>query len=126
MSVLLATSCAIPGIITAVNEWPPMIFTSTGIGLTPDWFNGFYIQFYTRSTPYIWGILFGYIMFKCQHIHHKKGKKLPIALVISGWLLSTVVCLTTVFGLAEYWPINLTCIGSHSTECFTTVAAVTW
>jgi len=128
MAVLLATSCAIPGILTAVNEWPPQMFTSTGLGLSgPDWFNGFYIQFYTRSTPYIWGIIFGYIMFKCQHIDRKKGTKLPMFMVAAGWIFSTTVCLTTVFGLAQYWPINLGCVGKRGDpECFTMAAAVTW
>ena len=75
MAFLLAASIAVPGVLTAINDWPPQLFTTI---LDPTWFDQFYIRFYTRASPYIWGIIFGYIVFHTAHIDRKKGTKLPI------------------------------------------------
>lgn len=45
-------------------------------------------------------------------------------LVALGWVLSTFLCLSTVFGMVNYWPINVTCIGN--TDCYSTGVAVAW
>lgn len=60
MAALLVISCTIPGLLTGLNHWPPQNFSTILFG---DWMSGFYTQFYTRSTPYIWGIIFGCIVF---------------------------------------------------------------
>ena len=45
---------------------------------TPSWFNEFYTRPYNRAAPYIWGILFGYVMHHLPHKYHRKqGTKLP-------------------------------------------------
>jgi hypothetical protein len=74
MAFLMAVSATIPGVLTAVKDWPPQSFSSIR---SPDWFNEFYIQVYTRSTPYIWGIIFGYILYRNPGYHRTNGKTLP-------------------------------------------------
>jgi hypothetical protein len=42
-----------------------------------DWFQQFYIASYTRASPYIYGILFGYFMHTFSQFNRTTGKKLP-------------------------------------------------
>ena len=42
-----------------------------------DWFGEFYIRTYTRASPYIYGILFGYFMHNFSHVHRVTGRKIP-------------------------------------------------
>ena len=99
LALLMVISCAIPGILTGVKEWPPQLFATI---LDAKWQTDFYYKAYTRSTPYIYGIIFGYICHQCRNIHRVRGKKLPVWLVILGWLSSTVLCLTTVCFFFKY------------------------
>ena len=67
--VLMGVSCAIPGILTYVNDWPMQLFPT----ITSDtWMNGFYVKFYTRSPVYIWGLILGYIL----HSWHARPQRL--------------------------------------------------
>lgn len=116
----LAVSCIVPGVLTYVNDWPPMIFSTIS---SDTWFNEFYTRFYTRATPYLWGIIVGYFMHKYPNWHRKGTKKLSKVVVLSGWTISAVLCLTTVFGLRSYWPMDFSCIG-HSTDCYGIYASV--
>ena len=83
LALLMAISCAIPGILTGIKKWPPQLFATI---LDASWQNDFYYKAYTRSTPYIYGIIFGYICHQSRNIHRVHGKKLPVWLVILGWL----------------------------------------
>ena len=107
--------------MTGVNDWPPQNFDTI---LNLDWQTDFYYKPYTRSTPYIYGIVFGYICLQFKHIHRTKGQKMPIWLVILGWLSCAFLCLITVYGLAPYWDWDTSCLGN--TDCFTTAAAVSY
>jgi hypothetical protein len=98
MALLMAVSCAIPGVLTGVKDWPPQNFSSI---LVPDWFSEFYIRFYTRSTPYIWGIIFGYILYKNPGYHRTKGKKLPWVSYIRTFQRNTHT--TFYFSLSLLW-----------------------
>ena len=100
LALLMAISCAIPGILTGIKKWPPQLFATI---LDASWQNDFYYKAYTRSTPYIYGIIFGYICHQSRNIHRVHGKKLPVWLVILGWLFSTGLCLTTVLYI---WMFN--------------------
>ena len=100
LALLMAISCAIPGILTGIKKWPPQLFATI---LDASWQNDFYYKAYTRSTPYIYGIIFGYICHQSRNIHRVHGKKLPVWLVILGWLSSTGLCLTTVLYI---WMFN--------------------
>ena len=99
LALLMAISCAIPGILTGIKKWPPQLFATI---LDASWQNDFYYKAYTRSTPYIYGIIFGYICHQSRNIHRVHGKKLPVWLVILGWLFSTGLCLTTVLYIDVY------------------------
>ena len=117
LPTLLVISCAIPGILTGINDWPPLV---TSAILNPDWQSQFYYRSYTRSTPYIWGIVFGYLM----HQFKMRGSpKYPRIFALVGWTITTATCLAAVFGLVSYWPFNVTCL---TQQCYTTVAAVLW
>lgn len=70
----MTISVTIPGVLTGVKDWPPQLFTTI---TSPDWFNGFYSKFYTRSTPYVYGLVFGYFYYHNQDFHRTKGKSLP-------------------------------------------------
>lgn len=72
MAALLALSCTIPGLLTGLNDWPPQNFVTI---LDSTWMNGFYTSFYTRSTPYIWGICFGYIHFQHSQLENRRIPK---------------------------------------------------
>ena len=58
---LLLLSILIPAILTRVNNWPPENFA---FAQNQKWFDGFYVRFYTRFTPYIIGIGLGYFIQK--------------------------------------------------------------
>eukprot|EP00095_Tigriopus_kingsejongensis_P011127 maker-scaffold645_size120276-snap-gene-0.39 protein:Tk11127 transcript:maker-scaffold645_size120276-snap-gene-0.39-mRNA-1 annotation:"nuclear pore complex protein nup93" len=117
---LLAVSCAVPGIMTGVNDWPPVV-TLTIVSL--DWMSKFYVRPYNRAAPYIWGIIFGYIMHHLpKKYHRREGTKLPWYLILGGWLISSAICLCCIFGLTTKWYVNFACIVSE--DCYTTADAV--
>jgi hypothetical protein len=53
------------------NRYPGFVFSDD------DWFSEFYIATYTRASPYIFGILFGYFMYYNSDVHRTTGRKLP-------------------------------------------------
>ena len=121
MMGILALFIAIPGYLTAINDLPMQNFT-TIIG--DGWMYGFYYRFYTRATPYIWGLILGYLCNKNPDIHRTKGRrKVPQVVIWLGWLVSFGLILTTTFGLVNYWPIDLSCA---TKQCFSASTAITW
>ena len=121
MMGILALFIAIPGYLTAINDWPMQNFT-TIIG--DGWMYGFYYRFYTRATPYIWGLILGYLCNKNPDIHRTKGRrKIPQVVIWLGWLVSFGLILTTTFGLVNYWPVDLSCA---TKQCFSASTAITW
>ena len=102
-------------------HWYPESYSKTFFDVIYEWSH----RAYTRSTPYIFGIAFGYICYQCRHIHRVRGQKLPKILVILGWFSSMALCLTTVYGLAKYWDWKPNCLQKDS-NCYSTVAAVLW
>ena len=124
---LLSLFIAIPGILTGINDWPMQNFT-TIIG--KGWMYGFYFRFYTRATPYIWGLILGYVCYKTPDIHRTKGiRKIPKIVIWIGWLVSAGLILSTSFGLVNYWPVDLSCPqypDDPDKKCYDTTTAVIW
>ncbi|TRY72279.1 hypothetical protein TCAL_08592 [Tigriopus californicus] len=118
--VALAVSCAVPGILTGIRDWPPSI-TFTIMSL--DWMDKFYVRPYNRAAPYIWGVIFGYIMHHLpKKYHRREGEKIHWYYILAGWLISALICLSCIFGLTEKWLVNFSCILSE--KCFSTTEAV--
>ena len=88
-----------------------------------SWMFEFYYRFYNRAGPYVVGLLLGFFMSKNQNINRKKGRKLPLYVVICGWTLSTATALSLVFGVHNYYAVNLSCVFENK-QCFPTAAAI--
>ena len=84
----------------------------------------FYYRFYNRSGPYVVGLLLGYFIYKNSDINRKKGRKIPIYILICGWLISTITALALVYGLGNYYQVDLSCIFEKDKQCFPTAGAV--
>ena len=83
----------------------------------------FYYRFYNRAGPYVVGLLLGFFMQKNQDINRTKGRKLPSYIVTSGWVISTATALALVYGVHNYYIVDMSCI-FESEQCFPTAAAV--
>jgi hypothetical protein len=55
---------------------------TTGFYRSADWFGEFYIATYTRASPYIYGILFGYFMYSFSDYNRKTGEKIPSVRIV--------------------------------------------
>ena len=84
----------------------------------------FYYRFYNRSGPYVVGLLLGYFIYKNSDINRKKGRKIPIFILLCGWLISTITALALVYGLGNYYQVDLSCIFEKDKQCFPTAGAV--
>ena len=81
----------------------------------------FYYRFYNRSSPYIVGLLFGYFMHKNPNIGREKGQKLSWLVVAIGWITSTAIALVLIYGVGNYFRIDLGC---PNKDCYSQVGAV--
>ena len=95
---LTTLSCVIPTALTYKNGWAP-VPSIPGPTNPEDPNNPFmlnsYIKPYTRFTPYIMGILLGYLL----HITKKKPVKINHLVNIWLWAVSVVVGVLVVYGL---------------------------
>lgn len=112
----------------------------------------FYVRPYNRAAPYIWGVIFGYIMHHLpKKYHRREGEKIHWVTeyylatqgtfhvsscsnlklgvffflqyyILAGWLISALICLSCIFGLTEKWLVNFSCILTE--RCFSTTEAV--
>ncbi|XP_059481900.1 O-acyltransferase like protein-like [Neocloeon triangulifer] len=92
-SLLLVFSCALPGVVTYLNNYP---WSADIINTYFDvyrWLADIYNPTHARLTPYIVGILLAYFMQSNNAKSLKIGKKI----VMLGWTLSTAVCLAVLF-----------------------------
>ena len=83
----------------------------------------FYYRFYNRSGPYVVGLLLGFFMFKHSDINRINGNKIPWYIIVSGWIVSTITALLLVYGLGNYYQVDLSCVFEEK-QCFPTAGAV--
>ena len=83
----------------------------------------FYYRFYNRTGPYAVGLLFGYFMYKNKNINRINGRKLPWLITSCGWVVSTITGLVLVYGMGDYYSVNLGCLAKDA-QCFSTAGAV--
>ena len=74
--------------------------------------------------PYVVGLLLGFYMQKNQNINRTKGRKLPIYVVIGGWIVSTATALALVYGVHNYYGVDLSCIFEPDKQCFPKASAI--
>ncbi|XP_040565023.2 nose resistant to fluoxetine protein 6-like [Lepeophtheirus salmonis] len=113
---LLIVSTLIPGVLTFINDWGPI---NTVSFRDPFWGNYFYQMTYTRASPYIYGMIFGYFLWK-KNIHRERG--LSKAQLIIGWSIFLIPFLSIMYGFTNSWSMNVDC--THNRGCFTTTEAV--
>ena len=89
-----------------------------------SWMFEFYYRFYNRAGPYVVGLLLGFYMQKNLDINRTKGKKLPLYIVICGWIVSTATALALVYGVHNYYEVDLSCVLEADKQCFPTAGAV--
>ncbi|XP_052124415.1 nose resistant to fluoxetine protein 6-like isoform X2 [Frankliniella occidentalis] len=98
IGIVLIASCAVPFAITFAN--PPHFRAPISVELSKASQSFFmahmYFPTHTRFTSYVFGTLAGYVLFiiKAGHVRYTLSSK-EVAL---GWLMSTAICLTVVFG----------------------------
>ncbi|CAB4061631.1 unnamed protein product [Lepeophtheirus salmonis] len=114
---LLIVSTLIPGVLTFINDWGPI---NTVSFRDPFWGNYYFYQMtYTRASPYIYGMIFGYFLWK-KNIHRERG--LSKAQLIIGWSIFLIPFLSIMYGFTNSWSMNVDC--THNRGCFTTTEAV--
>merc|ERR1712038_1082722 len=86
-------------------------------------FAPFVVWFMWRFNEYFVGLLLGFFMQKNQDINRTKGRKLPSYIVASGWIISTATALALVYGVHNYYIVDMSCIFENK-QCFPTAAAV--
>ncbi|KAK3925615.1 Nose resistant to fluoxetine protein 6 [Frankliniella fusca] len=112
IGIVLIVSCAIPFAITFAN--PPHFRAPISVELDKEsqsfFMRNMYFPTHTRFTSYVFGTLAGYFLYiiKAGHIRRKFGDRE----VVLGWLFSTAICLTVVFGVqplfdAQHHPFNV-------------------
>ena len=93
---LIALSCAIPTALTYKNGWAavPAVPDPGPVDPNNPFMLNSYIKPYTRFTPYISGILLGYLL----HITKNKPVKISHLANVWLWLISLVVGVLVVYG----------------------------
>ncbi|XP_035206130.1 nose resistant to fluoxetine protein 6-like isoform X2 [Stegodyphus dumicola] len=91
--VSVAISCATVGIQTMLLNLTPTISLATSDDAKVlEVVNNIHVQTFTHLGPHCIGMVFGYFIYKY------KDQKLSKPFVIAGWLMSIILCLTTVLG----------------------------
>ncbi|XP_026290736.2 nose resistant to fluoxetine protein 6-like isoform X1 [Frankliniella occidentalis] len=94
--LLFVLSCLSPFLITYFYELPAPMSTDISMDAQHVFLEQMYYPTHTRATAYIMGTMVGYALYKI-----KTGKltwRLSSAQVTLGWLASTALCLTVIFG----------------------------
>ena len=97
IGLLMTASCIIPTVLTYQKGWPPgaPVFGGPNPANADTFMFQFYVKPWTRFTPYICGILLGYLL----HITKNKPCKITQAVNIWCWALSFATGLAVVYGL---------------------------
>ena len=99
VGLLIAASCIIPTALTYQNGWAPGVPALPGPGpADPDYQNFMvhsYVKPWMRFTPYIMGILLGYLL----HITKNKPVKINNLVNVWLWLVSFAIGVLVVYGL---------------------------
>ena len=88
-----------------------------------DFLSKFYDRFYNRMGPYVIGLMLGYFMYNNQDINRLNGRKLHLYIVVCGWISSTITGLVLVYGVVNYYQVDLSCV-TGTKQCFSTAGAV--
>ncbi|KAK3927659.1 Nose resistant to fluoxetine protein 6 [Frankliniella fusca] len=94
--VLFLLSCLSPFLVTYFYELPAPMSTDINWDAQYVFLKLMYYPTHTRATAYIFGSMVGYVLYKI-----KTGKlrwRLSSVQVACGWMLSTALCLTVIFG----------------------------
>jgi hypothetical protein len=83
----------------------------------------FYYRFYNRAGPYVVGLLLGFFMYKHSNINRTNGIKIPWYIVVCGWIISSVSAMLLVYGVGNYYQVDLSCVFQDK-QCFPTAGAV--
>ena len=62
-------------------------------------------------------------MHKNRNINRKNGEKLPLYIVVAGWIISTATAVVLVYGVGSYYQVDLSCVFQNK-QCFPTAGAV--
>ncbi|XP_059481691.1 O-acyltransferase like protein-like [Neocloeon triangulifer] len=94
--IVILISCAIPAVLTYLNNYPWSVNM-----VNADYYDVLaytvqvYLATHSRASPYLVGIVLGYIMVNCPKKMYFNWKTVAL-----GWLLSAGICLTVVFTLS--------------------------
>ena len=62
-------------------------------------------------------------MYKYKNINRINGRKLPWLIVSCGWVVSTITALVLVYGIGDYFVVDMDC-RTPGTQCFSTAGAI--
>ncbi|XP_043470010.1 nose resistant to fluoxetine protein 6-like isoform X2 [Leptopilina heterotoma] len=96
LGLLIIVSIIIPAVITAVNEYPFFINHEVGFERMMESFRNLYTQTYARASPWLIGVLLGYIV-------NKSTKDLTKNTIIFWWTFTIISFLFCFIGLTSFY-----------------------
>ncbi|CAL4103402.1 unnamed protein product, partial [Meganyctiphanes norvegica] len=99
--IWISVFCIVPAAIIGAYNLPPMSILSDP--RTGDYSNKVYFMTWARASPYLIGVLTGYILHKNaqREIIPNASNKVKFAIFI-GWILALIVNAAVVFGMWKY------------------------
>lgn len=94
--IVILGSCAIPFAITYVNKFRSPVSTDLHWEAQRHFMKLIYYPMHTRITSYACGTLAGYFLYLIKTGQYTR--KISSNEVVLGWIMSTALCLTVVFG----------------------------
>ncbi|XP_034252824.1 O-acyltransferase like protein-like [Thrips palmi] len=96
LGVVILASCAVPFAVTYVNKFRSPVSTDLSRDAQRHFMKLIYYPMHTRITSYACGTLAGYFLWLIKTGQYTR--KISTNEVIFGWVMSTALCLTVVFG----------------------------
>jgi peptidoglycan/LPS O-acetylase OafA/YrhL len=98
LAMAIVSSIVTPMVLTNVYNLPPssITFNLTAMELKEeqDYMNKYYYVPYSRSGPYVVGMVLGYML-----AAHGTEVRIHKVIQVCGWVVSTVCCLAALFGI---------------------------
>ncbi|KAK0094750.1 hypothetical protein PV326_010087 [Microctonus aethiopoides] len=105
LALTTAISVIIPFTVTLVNHLDPtlMIYTSEIEDISiNEYFKSTYIKTHMRATPYCFGLVYGYILYRIQTTSYKFSQ----SSIIIGWILGALSLIASMFSIGLFYGIR--------------------